>query len=80
MRAKVYVTPRPEVLDPQGEAVKRGLLGLGFAEIVGVRVGKYLEIELETNDRALAEQRVHEMCVALLANPVVEEYRFEVEP
>jgi phosphoribosylformylglycinamidine synthase len=80
MRAKVYVTPRPEVLDPQGEAVKLGLTSLGFTEIGEVRVGKYLEIELATADRALAERRVREMCVALLANPVVEDYRFEIEP
>ena len=80
MRAKVYVTPRSEVLDPQGEAVQLGLLGLGFTEIGEVRVGKYLEIDLATTDRALAERRVREMCVALLANPVVEDYRFEIEP
>jgi phosphoribosylformylglycinamidine synthase len=80
MRAKVYVMPRREVLDPQGEAVRHALEALGYAETRDVRVGKYIEIDLRGEDRGQAEGRVREMCEKLLANTLIEDYRFEIEP
>lgn len=78
MKATVYVTIRQNVLDPQGKAVRDALGSLGFEEVKDVRIGKYMELELATEDRAAAEARVREMCEKLLANPVIEEYRFEL--
>ena len=76
--AKVHVTLKPVVLDPQGQAVQGGLHQLGFDGVQSVRAGKYLEIKLEAPDKAEAERMVDEMCTKLLANPVIETYRFEV--
>lgn len=77
-KAVVYVTLRESVLDPQGSAVKGALHSLGFDEVKDVRIGKYMEVALETNDRAQAKERVREMCEKLLANTVIEDYRFEI--
>ncbi|MSQ40318.1 MAG: phosphoribosylformylglycinamidine synthase subunit PurS [Dehalococcoidia bacterium] len=77
--AKVYVTLKPTVNDPQGLTVKRGLHALGFASVATVRMGKYLEVRLQAATRQEAEAHVKGMCDKLLANPVIEEYRFEVE-
>ncbi len=77
MRAKVYVTLRRDVLDPQGEAVRRGLVSLGHSDVSEVRVGKYIEIEMGGSPAA-AEARLREMCEKLLANTVIEDYRFEI--
>ncbi|MBD3921035.1 phosphoribosylformylglycinamidine synthase subunit PurS [Paenibacillus sp. PR3] len=79
MKAKVYVTIKENVLDPQGTAVQGALHTMGFAEVGGVRIGKYLELELDTNDKTEAEARVKAMCEKLLANVVVEDYRVELE-
>lgn len=79
MKATVYVTIKENVLDPQGNAVQGSLQTLGFSEVSKVRIGKYLELQLDTNDRAEAEERVKAMCEKLLANTVVEDYRFELE-
>jgi len=79
MKAKVYVTIKENVLDPQGNAVQGALHTLGFNEVGKVRIGKYLELELDTNDRAQAEEKLKVMCEKLLANTVVEDYRFELE-
>jgi phosphoribosylformylglycinamidine synthase subunit PurS len=76
VRAKVYVTPKAGVLDPAGKAIERSLHSLGFGEVRGVRLGKYLEIEME-GDPANAAVRLDEMCRQLLANGVIEDYRFE---
>lgn len=78
MKARVYVTPKAGVLDPQGEAVAQALRSLGFGDAVGVRQGKYFEIELKEASRAQAESRLREMCEKLLANTVIEQYRFEI--
>lgn len=78
MRARVYVTPKQGVLDPQGEAVAKALRGLGFSGAMGVRQGKYFEIELENDNRTKAESKLREMCEKLLANTVIEQYRFEI--
>ena len=79
MKAKVYVTIKQNVLDPQGNAVQGALHTLGFNEVGKVRIGKYMELDLDTNDRAQAEEKLKVMCEKLLANTVVEDYRFELE-
>jgi phosphoribosylformylglycinamidine synthase len=76
--AKVHVTLKPVVLDPQGQAIQGGLHQLGFDGVQSVRAGKYLEIKFEAADRSEAERLADEMCSKLLANPVIEEYRLEV--
>jgi phosphoribosylformylglycinamidine synthase len=77
--AKVYVTLKPTVNDPQGLTVKGGLQTLGYGNVDSVRVGKYMEVRLSEKDRATAEEQVREMCDRLLANPVIEDFRFELE-
>ena len=77
--ARVYVTLKPTVNDPQGRTVLGGLKSLGFTSVADVRAGKYLEIKVQESDRTKAESQVAEMCDKLLANPVIEEYRFELE-
>ena len=77
--AKVYVTLKKGILDPQGKAVKSSLASLGFQEVEDVRVGRYLEVLLEDSPRDTLEERVREMCQRLLSNPVIEDYRFEIE-
>jgi phosphoribosylformylglycinamidine synthase len=67
------------VLDPQGKAIERSLHTLGYSEVHDVRMGKYLELDVEAVSRSAAEARVREMCDKLLANPVIEDYRFEIE-
>lgn len=78
MKATVYVTIKQNVLDPQGSAVEGALHSMGFNEVSKVRVGKYLEFDLDTTDRAEAEARITTMCEKLLANTVIEDYRFEL--
>jgi phosphoribosylformylglycinamidine synthase len=78
LKAKVYVTLKTGVLDPQGKAVEQALHALGFKEVGDVRIGKYLEIALNGATREDAEKRVREMCEKLLANLLIEEYRFEI--
>lgn len=77
--AKVYVTLKPTVNDPQGLTVKSGLHSLGFESVRNVRVGKYLEVQLEAESREAAARQVEEMCRQLLANPVIEQFRFDLE-
>ncbi|WP_152396548.1 phosphoribosylformylglycinamidine synthase subunit PurS [Paenibacillus guangzhouensis] len=78
-KATVYVTVKENVLDPQGVAVQGALHSMGFSEVSKVRIGKYMAFEVDTTDRAEAEERVRQMCEKLLANTVVEDYRFELE-
>ena len=78
MRARVLVRLKKGVLDVQGTAVKRALEGLGFAEVKELRVGKVLELEVETEDPARARARLEEMCRKLLANPVMEDFTVEI--
>lgn len=80
MKAHVIVMPKAVVNDPQGVTVKHGLGALGFAEVSDVRVGKYIEISLDAANEREARQRVEEMCRQLLANHVIEDFRFEIEP
>ncbi len=77
--ARVIVTPKPVVNDPQGVTVKQGLNSLGFEEVSEVRVGKYIELRLAAETKAEARERVEEMCRKLLANHVIEDFRFELE-
>jgi phosphoribosylformylglycinamidine synthase len=79
MRVKIFVCLKEGVLDPQGKAVERSLHSLGYKEVQDVRMGKYLEISLNMPSREAAEVKIREMCDKLLANPVIEDYRFEVE-
>ncbi len=78
MRARVYVTLKPSVFDPQGRVVADALQALGYDDVRDVRQGKFFEVELEAADRDAAEARVAEMAAKLLANPVIESYRVEV--
>jgi phosphoribosylformylglycinamidine synthase len=78
--ARVYVTLKPTVNDPQGLTIRGALHSLGFAEVDSVRAGKYMELWLEAKDKKTAEEQVNAMCDKLLANPIIEEYRFEIEP
>lgn len=80
MRVKIFVSLKNGVLDPQGKAIERSLHTLGYGEVNDVRVGKYLEINLDAPSRAAAELRIREMCDKLLANTVIEDYRFEISP
>ena len=79
MRVKIFVSLKNGVLDPQGKAIERSLHTLGYGEAHDVRVGKYLELEVDAPSRATAELRIREMCDKLLANPVIEDYRFEID-
>ena len=76
--ARVIVTPKPVVNDPQGLTVKHGLRQLGFDEVSDVRVGKYIEVRLVAETEAAARERVEQMCSKLLANHVIEDFHFEL--
>ena len=78
MKAKVHVTLKSGVLDPQGKAIAHALASLGFGGVGDVRQGKYIEIELSERDRGAAERKVKEMCEKLLANTVIENYAIEL--
>jgi phosphoribosylformylglycinamidine synthase subunit PurS len=78
MIARVIVTPKPVVNDPQGVTVKQGLATLGFREVSVVRVGKYIEVSLDAANENEARQRVEAMCKQLLANHVIEDFHFEI--
>ncbi len=78
MRARVHVTLKAGVLDPQGEAVRHALGTLGFDEVGEVRIGKVIEVDLAETDAGTAKARVREMCERLLANTVIENYDVEI--
>jgi phosphoribosylformylglycinamidine synthase PurS subunit len=77
-RCEVYIRPRRDILDPQGDAVERALENLGFAGTKQVRVGRYLTLELEAPGEAQARAQLDEMCGKLLANPITEDYELKV--
>lgn len=79
MKAKVYVTLKKGVLDPQGKAVGGALESMGYKEVKDLRIGKFIEIELNGSSKAETEKRLKDMCEKLLANTVVEDYRVEIE-
>ena len=78
--ARIYVTLKSGVVDPQGDTILGALHQLHFADVAGVRMGKYLEVTLAAADDAAARATVDAMCSTLLANPVIERYTFEVAP
>jgi phosphoribosylformylglycinamidine synthase subunit PurS len=78
LKARVFVTLKTGVLDPQGEAVRHALGTLGFQGVTGVRQGKVIELDLAATDRAAAEADVKAMCEKLLANTVIETYAVEI--
>jgi phosphoribosylformylglycinamidine synthase len=78
--AKVYITLKPTVNDPQGLTIRGALHTLGFSTVQEVRAGKYIEIKIEENDLVKARAEVQDMCKKLLANTVIENFRFELEP
>ncbi|AMX84726.1 phosphoribosylformylglycinamidine synthase subunit PurS [Geobacillus subterraneus] len=77
-KVKVYVTLRESVLDPQGTAVKGALHSLSYTEVKDVRIGKFMELVIDDSDRDI-DELVREMCEKLLSNPVIEDYRYEIE-
>ena len=77
MKLRVLVRLRPGIMDVQGAAVQRALVGLGFGDLRDVRVGKVVEVEVDAPNAAAARARVDEMCTKLLANPVLEDYTIE---
>lgn len=79
MKAKIIITPKKAVLDPQGKTVQNALAHMGYSGVGAVHVGKYLEIELAGEDRSSARKQIDEACHKILSNPVIEDYRFEIE-
>jgi phosphoribosylformylglycinamidine synthase len=79
MKARVYVSLKEGIFDPQGSTVQQALRGLGFAGVSRVKAGKYFEIELEPAPSAEVKQQLARMCDQLLANPTIEQYKIEVE-
>jgi phosphoribosylformylglycinamidine synthase subunit PurS len=79
MRVKIFISLKQGVLDPQGKAIERSLHTLGYGEVRDARVGKFLEFEIDARSRAEVEPRIREMCDKLLANTVIEDYRFEIQ-
>jgi phosphoribosylformylglycinamidine synthase PurS subunit len=77
--ARIYVYLKPTVNDPEGLTIADGLRSLGFVEVEGVRSGKFIQVRLLAESAEEASRRVDAMCDKLLANPVIESYRFEVE-
>src|SRR5438874_13646076 len=78
MKARVHISLKPGVLDPQGKAIGNALKGLGFSDVGEVRQGKLIELEVAETDPAAARARIEEMCKQLLANPVIENYAIEI--
>jgi phosphoribosylformylglycinamidine synthase len=79
MRARVFVTLKPSVFDPQGRTIVDALQSLGYLSVADVRQGKYFELDLATTERAQAETLAAEVADKVLANPVIESYRIEVD-
>jgi phosphoribosylformylglycinamidine synthase len=79
MKAKVHITLKQGVLDPQGKAVQHALAQLGFSGVDEVRQGKYIELELSETDPERAKLEVHKMCEKLLTNMVIEDFRIEIQ-
>jgi phosphoribosylformylglycinamidine synthase PurS subunit len=77
-KVTVFVTLKESVLDPQGSAVKDSLHSLNYDEVKDVRIGKYMELEIDAANEEMARERVTEMCEKLLANTVIEDYKFDI--
>lgn len=79
MKAKIIVMPKKAVVDPQGKTVQSALAHMGYAGVGAVHVGKYLEIEIAATDKEAVRKQIDEACHKILSNPVIEDYRFEIE-
>ena len=79
LQVKVFVTPRKGILDPQGRAVEHSLHSLGFKGIADVKIGKYIVLDIAARSAADARAQAQKMCERLLANPLIEDFTFEVE-
>lgn len=79
MKAKIIITPKKAVVDPQGKTVQSALEHMGYTGVGAVHVGKYLEIELAGGDKEAARQQLNEACHRFLSNPVIEDYKLEIE-
>jgi phosphoribosylformylglycinamidine synthase PurS subunit len=79
MKAKIIITPKKAVLDPQGKTVQNALTQMGYTGIGAVHAGNYIEIELSGADKEAARKQVDDACHKILSNPVIEDYRFELE-
>ncbi len=79
MKARIIVTPEMTVLDPQGKAVAQAIRHLGMERVQDARVGKYIELEISGQDRELTREKLEGICKDLLSNPVIEDYRLELE-
>jgi len=77
-RASVYVTPKAGILDPQGATIERALPALGFEGVQNIRVGRYVTLDVQGTDPEVVRRDVDDMCRRLLANPIIEDYRFEL--
>lgn len=78
IKAKIFVTLKEGILDPQGRAVQQSLRTLGFSSVDDVRIGKFLEVDVQETEKSSAEAQIKSMCEKLLANPVIENYRYEL--
>jgi phosphoribosylformylglycinamidine synthase len=78
MKAKIFVTLKNGILDPQGRAIQQSLHKLGFSTVEEVRIGKFMELDLNEADTTSAENQVKTMCEKLLANTVIEDFRYEI--
>ena len=79
MKAKIIITPKKAVLDPQGKTVQNALTQMGYEGVGAVHVGKYLEVEIAGTDKEIARKQIDEACHKILSNPVIEDYRFDLE-
>jgi len=79
LRARIFVTPRQGILDPQGRAVEQALKTLGFDGVSGVKIGRYILLDIDAPNAEDARTAVTRMCDRLLANPLIEDYRLEVD-
>ena len=79
MRAKIIVTPKKTVLDPQGKAVEQAIHHLGMECVKNTRIGKFIEMDIEGKDYAATRKKLEEICKDLLSNPVIEDYHLELE-
>jgi phosphoribosylformylglycinamidine synthase subunit PurS len=80
MKAKIIITPKREVLDPQGKTVQNALAHMGYQDVAAVHVGKYIEVDLAPGtDREGARRALHDACYRFLSNPIIEDYRLELD-
>ena len=78
--AKIYISLKSSVNDPEGITIQSSLSQLGFESVTSVRSGKYLEIKISEQKKEIAEKKIQEMCDKLLSNPVIETYKFDLDP